>query len=253
MCGGGGGAPPPTQKTFLSYFVLNPKISSHRPDSDCMTSMHRKNYETLLAEYSDPLTATELLKHYRPYLELVPSMRRPQDSLISLPLPLAKIRREANTDEMYPRSEVIQLPCDVAIVMCDPEWKIKLGAEICLYIYRPEEDFSDFLGRWRRTQVLLSHLYEWVMPRQAQDIFSEGEGNLYPLFVLLEGIPKRILRGLKGANLPYVVRQPSPEWMDEEPATPEEANPEDDRSETLSQSASIHSPAPSSQQTGLSA
>lgn len=193
--------------------------------------MHRKNYEALLAEYSNPLTATELLKHYRPYLELVPSIRRPLESLISLPLPLAKIRREANTDEMYPRSEVIQLPCDVAIVMCDPEWKIKLGAEICLYIYRPEEDFSDFLGRWRRTQVLLSHLYEWVMPRQAQDIYSEGEGNLYPLFVLLEGTPKRILRGLKGANLPYVVCQPSPEWMDEEPVTPE-----DDRSETVSQS-----------------
>ena len=182
-------------------------------------TIHRKDYEALLAEYSDPLTATALLKHYRPYLELIPSIRRPQESLISLPLPLAKIRRETPTvnTEIYPRSEVIQLPCDVAIVMCDPEWKIKLGAEICLYIYRPEEDFSDLLGRWRRTQVLLSHTYEWVMPRQFQDIFSEGEGNLYPLFVVFEEMPKRILKGLKGANLPFVVRNPSPDFMERDP------------------------------------
>jgi hypothetical protein len=175
-------------------------------------SIYKKNYEALLAEYSDPAVAPELLKHYRPYLEMVPSMRRPQDSVISLPLPLAKVRHDVDPHQGgYARSEVIPLPCDIAILMCDPEWQVKLSIEICIYIYRPEEDFSDLLGRWRKTQVLLSQIYEWVMPRQYQDLFSEGEGNLYPLFVGFEGIPQRIVRGLKGANLPYIIGAPSPD------------------------------------------
>ncbi|MFZ9739716.1 MAG: hypothetical protein ACO3EZ_17105 [Prochlorotrichaceae cyanobacterium] len=173
--------------------------------------IHKKDYEALLAEYTDPGVIPELLKHYRPYLEMVPSMRRPQNSLISLPLPLARIRRDVDPIQGYAPSEMIHLPCDIAILMCDPEWQVKLDMEICIYIYRPEEDFSDLLSRWRKTQVLLSHIYEWVMPRQYKDLFSEGEGNLFPLFVIFENTPRRIIRGLKGANLPYIIGAPSPE------------------------------------------
>ncbi|MEO1634391.1 MAG: hypothetical protein AAFS04_04815, partial [Cyanobacteria bacterium J06631_9] len=37
------------------------------------------------------------------------------------------------------------LPCDVAVMICDPEWKIKTGIEIVLIIQRPGEDLSDLL------------------------------------------------------------------------------------------------------------
>ncbi len=179
--------------------------------------MRQQDYETLLAQYSDPLNVIQLLKDYRPYLEMVPSMRRVEDSLVSVPLPLAKLRREIITTDIYPRTDVVQLPCDLCVIMCDPEWKIKSGAEICIYIYRPEEDFSSLLSRWRKTQVLLSHPYEWVMPRRHQDIFSEGEGsNLYPLFIVFKDVPARILRGLEGAQLPHVIKDLVSEGMGEE-------------------------------------
>jgi hypothetical protein len=180
-------------------------------------SVTRVHYEALLAEYSDHRVATHLLKGYRPYLEMVPSMRRPNESLVSLPLPLARVRKADPTGQTnsFVASEVIQIPCDVALLMCDPEWKIKAGAEICIYIYRPHEDFSDFLGRWRQTQVILSQTYEWIMPRQYQHIFSEGDGSLYPLFVVFEETPKRIFRGLQGAELPIVVKQPHQDLIPE--------------------------------------
>ena len=41
------------------------------------------SYETLLAEYSCRQGAIELLRQYRPYLGLIPSMRRPEESLIT--------------------------------------------------------------------------------------------------------------------------------------------------------------------------
>ncbi|WP_017712060.1 hypothetical protein [Prochlorothrix hollandica] len=138
-------------------------------------------------------------------------MRRPQDSIVSLPLPLVKVRTLGNASNAhYSVPEVVQLPCDVALLMCDPEWRIKTAVEICIFIYRPDEDFSDLLGRWRRTQVTLSQTYEWIMPRHYNHIFSEGEGALYPLFVGVEGMPARILRGLNGASLPYVMKAPDP-------------------------------------------
>lgn len=184
-------------------------------------SVQQIHYEALLAEYSDHQAATDLLREYRPYLELVPSMRRPLDSIVSLPLPLAKVRNlHATNAAYYPVTETIQLPCDVALLMCDPEWRIKTGVEICIFIYRPEEDFSDFLGRWRTTQVALSQTYEWVMPRHYDHIYSEGEGALYPLFVGIEGMPKRILRGLEGAALPYVMKYPDPSLTSESGGEP---------------------------------
>ncbi len=96
------------------------------------------------------------------------------------------------------------LPCDVAILICDPEWKIKTGVEILVFIHRPQEDFSDLLGRWRQTQVLLDKEYEWLMPKRYQYVISEGNSTIYPLFVLFSETPARIQRGLEGATLPFV-------------------------------------------------
>jgi hypothetical protein len=172
-------------------------------------STHLRQYETVLSEYSNPPVVIELLKQHRPYLEMVPSLRRPNQSVIPLPLPVAKVRQSQATQESGTRSsihaQVKQLPCDVAILMCDPEWKIKTGAEIFVFIHRPDEDFSGLLSRWRQTQVMLSHNYEWLMPYQHRHIISEGSDDIFPLFVLFSSSPDRLRKGLTGAGLPFIL------------------------------------------------
>lgn len=160
------------------------------------------HYETLLSDYSSQAGAIALLKKYRPYMEMIPSMRRPKDSVIAIPLPLVRVRGE--TASRSYGGEVMQLPCDVAILMCDPEWKIKTGVEIFIFVHRPQEDFSQLLGRWRQTQIWLDRGYEWLMPLRYRHILSEGADETYPLFVTLPETPDRIQRGLKGAYLPFV-------------------------------------------------
>jgi hypothetical protein len=168
-------------------------------------------YEELLAEYSDHLGAIALLKEFRPYLEMVPSMRRPEESVITVPLPLVRIRGAKAATGITEPSEVLRLPCEVAILMCDPEWKIKIGGDILVFIHRPQEDFSDLLGRWRQTQICLNKGYEWVMPEQHQHILSEGGEETHPLFVVFPETPERIKRGLRGASLPFVTQVVYPE------------------------------------------
>ena len=170
------------------------------------------HYEALLAEYSNHEPAIALLKNHRPYLEMIPSMRRPDESVITIPLPVVRIRKF----DAYPGSgnhitlpeQTLSLPCDLAIVMCDPEWKIKMGVEILLFIHRPQEDFSELLGRWRQTQVWLDKDYEWLMPLRHQHILSEGADRVYPLFIVFPETPARIKRGLTGACLPFVIQTP---------------------------------------------
>jgi hypothetical protein len=171
-------------------------------------AVERIHYEFLLAEYSNTGAAIALLKQYRPYLEMLPSMRRPEESLITLPLPVIKRRASAAEAASAGQwvSEALCLPCDVAILMCDPEWKIKTGVEVFILIHRPQEDFSDLLGRWRQTQVLLSRGYEWDMPLRHKHILNEGAESRYPLFVVFDDTPERIKRGLRGAFLPFVVQ-----------------------------------------------
>lgn len=173
------------------------------------------HYEELLAEYSNQLAAIALLKQYRPYLEMVPSMRRSEESVITIPLPLVRIAqpeqlREHSTAEYghtRPRAkELVRLPCEVAIMMCDPEWKIKTGVEILVFIHRPQEDFSELLGRWRQTQIWLDRGYEWLMPPQYEHILNEGAEAVHPLFVTFDQTPARIKRGLQGARLPFITQ-----------------------------------------------
>jgi hypothetical protein len=191
-------------------------------------STPKAHYEEALAEYSNAQSAIALLKQYRPYLELIPSMRRPTESLIAIPLPVVRLRgstsRNTVGDFNTSSGESLCLPCDIALLMCDPEWKIKTGVEIFIFIHRPEEDFSDLLSRWRHTQVYLTRGYEWDMPLRYRHILSEGADSTYPLFVIFEGTPERIKRGLKGAFLPFVLQR-SPDAASsvepEEPTTTE--------------------------------
>jgi hypothetical protein len=168
----------------------------------------QSHYEESLAEYSDHLGAIALLKRFRPYLEMIPSMRRPSESVITIPLPIIRIRDAAPavsaTEVSIAAGQVVRLPCDVGILMCDPEWKIKTGVEIFVFIHRPQEDFSELLGRWRQTQLWLDKGYEWMMPPRHRHILSEGADETHPLFVTFPETPDRIRRGLRGASLPYV-------------------------------------------------
>ncbi|MFE4106709.1 hypothetical protein [Almyronema epifaneia] len=173
-------------------------------------SVNKVYYESLLAECSHYAGAIELLKQYRPYLETLPSIRRPAESIIAIPLPTARIRQPQPLPAQQAQTAytsvdaVLQLPCDVVFLMCDPEWKIKTGMEICLFIHRPHEDFSDLLGRWRQTQILLDKGYEWLFPLKYKHLLSEGADTPHPLFVVFPETPSRISKGLKGAALPVI-------------------------------------------------
>jgi hypothetical protein len=174
----------------------------------------KSHYEIILSEYSNRESAIALLKRHRPYLEMIPSLRRPEDSIVILPLPVARIRygKQFNSNHNNMNAindiniiEATQIPCDLAILMCDPEWKIKMGAEIMVFIHRPDEDFSDLLTRWRHTQITLDKDYEWMMPIQEQHMLSEGGDRIYPLFLVMEETPTRIKKGLEGAELPFIL------------------------------------------------
>jgi hypothetical protein len=176
-------------------------------DLETAMTIERDHYEELLATYSQSNEAIELLKQHRPYLELMPSMRRPTESLITIPMPIVRLRKiEHLAHAQLKTYEPTLLPCEVAILMCDPEWKINTGHEIFIFVHRPEEDFSDLLGRWRKTQLLLGQEYDWMLPPKYQHFLNEGAEKRYPLFVLFEETPERVRRGLKGANLPFVIQ-----------------------------------------------
>lgn len=172
-------------------------------------SIKKSDYETLLSEYTTPSGAIALLKQYRPYLEALPSIRRPEESLITIPLPVVRIRRpDLDNDPLQVQTTRIatSLPCDLGILMCDPEWKIKMGTEIIVFIHRPEEDFSDLINRWRKTQVYLDRDYEWLMPPDQQHMFSEAAEEINPLFVVFPRTSDRIKQGLSGAGFPFIVQ-----------------------------------------------
>lgn len=175
--------------------------------------VQQSHYETLLAEYSYANTMITLLQQHRPYWEMIPSLRRPEESLITLPLPIVRLRHGVsyaghNNITISP-NQAVCLPCDIAVLMCDPEWKVKVGSEIFIFIHKPQEDLSDLLRRWRLTQVYLDSGYEWVMPHHYSYVYSQEAENIYPLFVLFAETPERIKRGLQGAHLACVVQHPN--------------------------------------------
>ena len=166
----------------------------------------QSQYETLLAEYSNRQSAIALLRQYRPYLEMLPSLRRPDESVITIPLPLLRIRTAKSPENGISQPKAVQLPCDLAILTCDPEWKIKMGVEIMVFIHRPQEHFSELLRRWRQTEMWLNQEYEWMMPPGKEHIFSEGAQKAYPLFVGFTETSEQVRRGLKGAGLPLLLQ-----------------------------------------------
>lgn len=165
-----------------------------------VTQIH---YEEVLVECSDHRGTLALLKQFRPYLEMIPSMRRPEESILTIPLPLIRQRVSQSSKTT---TQMTQLPADLAILMCDPEWRIKTGIEILVFIHRPQENFSDLLSRWRQTQIWLSEGYEWVMPKPQEHLLSDGSDDVHPLFVLFPETSERIRRGMRGAGLPFVVQ-----------------------------------------------
>ncbi len=88
--------------------------------------------------------------------------------------------------------------------MCDPDWKVKTGQEIFVFIHRPNEDFSALLKRWRQVEVTLGEEYYWLLPWKHRSIISDRGEYHYPLFVTLDYSPARIAKGLAGASLPHV-------------------------------------------------
>jgi len=170
------------------------------------------HYEEVLARLSHYQEALALLKQYRPYLELLPSVRRPEESLITVPLPMIEVRWGHNSPgETAPHAayELVSLPCDLAYLMCDLEWMVRIGEEIFVFIQRPQEDFSQLLGRWRQTQVLLNSGYRWQLPSHLKHLSGEGAERAYPLFVLFAQTPDHIKNGLQSAYLPFVILEPN--------------------------------------------
>jgi hypothetical protein len=168
----------------------------------------KSHYEELLATYSQSLAVIDLFKGYRAYLEMIPSMRRAQESLITVPLPIIRLRHTAPSPHghgIVRTTEPVLLPADIGVILCDPEWQIKTGREIFIFIHRPDEDFSELLTRWRQTQILLGKDYEWLLPSRYQHFLSDGAEKIHPLFVVFEASPDRVLKGLQGAGLPYII------------------------------------------------
>jgi hypothetical protein len=176
---------------------------------------HQHQYDTLLCHYSNPLEAISLLRQYRPYFELIPSLRRPTESVISVPLPVIKLDNPTDCHSH------IQLHCDLTLIMCDPDWKVKTGREIFVFIHRPGEDFSAILKRWRQVEVVLGDEYYWLLPHKHRNLMGDKGEYHYPLFVTLAYTPERIKRGLDGACLPFV--QAEVPDIDAPPDDPERA------------------------------
>ena len=135
-------------------------------------------YEEMLADCCHYNGILSILTQHRPYFEALPSVRRPQESMVAIPLPNVRSRETSETAGIIDsRYSIRPLPCDIALMMCDPEWKIKTGIEIALFIQRPGEDLSDLLGRWRQTQVELGQGVEWLMPRKHRAFTSRRNRN----------------------------------------------------------------------------
>ena len=181
---------------------------------------YKTAYETLLASCCHYDGILSVLNQHRPYFESLPSIRRLQESMVIIPLPNVRSREVSEIGgQIDTRYRIRPLPCDLALMVCDPEWKIKTGIEIVLFIQRSHEDFSDLIGRWRQTQVELGQGVEWLMPREYRHLLAEGTAEPHPLFVVFtaeegEALHRagRIVHGLAGSKLPVATQ---PLWEDD--------------------------------------
>ena len=193
--------------------------------SEQIYQQQRTAYEELLAGCCHYDGILSVLMQHRPYFEALPSVRRPENSVVAIPLPNVRSREVTETSGIIDTHyRIRQLSCDVALVMCDPEWKIKTGIEIVLFIQRPGEEFSDLLGRWRQTQMELGQGVEWLMPRRHKHLLAEGTETPHPLFVVftdesgdLDSAGERAVRGLAGASLPVATWTAPSGLMQEDP------------------------------------
>ncbi len=182
----------------------------------------RLAYEDLLSSCCHYDGILSVLTQHRPYFEALPSIRRLQESMVIIPLPNVRSREiSAVGDKIDARDRIRAVPCDIALMICDPEWKIKTGIEIVLFIQRPKEEFSDLLRRWRATQIELGQGIEWLMPRKYKHLLAEGTIEPHPLFVVFmpsedgddsvassfESRAVRTIHGLTGAGLPAAVHK----------------------------------------------
>lgn len=172
-------------------------------------------YEELLANCCHYESVLSILTQHRPYFEALPSIRRLQESMVIIPLPNVRSKEVLEIGGQITTRECIRsIPCDIALMICDPEWKIKTGIEIVLFIQRPKEEFSSLLQRWRQTQIELGQGVEWLMPRKYRHLLAEGTVDPHPLFVVSmpaenEGCDRavRTIHGLTGAGLPVAIYQ----------------------------------------------
>jgi hypothetical protein len=172
-------------------------------------------YEELLTNCCHYEGVLSILTQHRPYFEALPSIRRLQESMVIIPLPNVRSREVSEVGgQIDTRNYIRSVPCDITLMICDPEWKIKTGIEIVLFIQRPREEFSDLLRRWRQTQIELGQGVEWLMPREYKHLLAEGTMEPRPLFVV--SMPNddercdravRTIHGLTGAGLPVAIHQ----------------------------------------------
>ncbi len=172
-------------------------------------------YEELLTSCCHYEGVLSILTQHRPYFEALPSIRRLQESMVIIPLPNVRSREVSEVGgQIDTRNYIRSVPCDITLMICDPEWKIKTGIEIVLFIQRPREEFSDLLRRWRQTQIELGQGVEWLMPREYKHLLAEGTMEPRPLFVV--SMPNddercdravRTIHGLTGAGLPVAIHQ----------------------------------------------
>ncbi len=188
------------------------------------SDQERFAYEELLASCCHYEGVLSILTQHRPYFEALPSIRRLQESMVIIPLPNVRSREVLEVGgQIDTRNYIRSVPCDITLMICDPEWKIKTGIEIVLFIQRPREEFSDLLRRWRQTQVELGQGVEWLMPRQYKHLLAEGTMEPHPLFVV--SMPNnddeecdravRAVHGLTGAGLPVAIHQIADDDIDD--------------------------------------
>ncbi|MBE9063217.1 hypothetical protein [cf. Phormidesmis sp. LEGE 11477] len=188
-----------------------------KDDSNQLFDRERIAYEDLLANCCHYEGILSILTQHRPYFEALPSIRRLQESMVIIPLPNVRSREVSEIGgRIDTRDRIRSIPCDLALMICDPEWKIKTGIEIVLFIQRPGEEFSDLLRRWRQTQVELGQGVEWLMPKKYKHLLAEGTMEPHPLFVVFTPVEDegedsdradRTIHGLTGAGLPVAIHQ----------------------------------------------